>query len=60
MSARCQQGNVTVEYVICLVFFVVVIGGLFVNGSIVQQFQEAYNLFFDRYGSTVVNMDAIP
>jgi len=58
-----NKGNATTEYLICMVFILVLLvagNGIFGDGSLFMLFKKSYDLFMNKFNATVLNMDAIP
>ncbi|TCB38030.1 hypothetical protein E0H82_00045 [Acinetobacter sp. ANC 4910] len=57
------NGNATTEYLICLIFVLIILiagKGIFGDGSLFLMFKNAYELFMNKFNATILNMDAIP
>lgn len=57
------NGNVTTEYLICLIFVLIILvagNGIFGSGSLFLLFKNAYELFMNKFNATILNMDTIP
>lgn len=58
-----KRGNTTTEYLICMVFVLILIvagNGIFGDGSLFMMFKKSYELFMSKFNATVLNLDAIP
>ena len=56
-------GNATTEYIICLVFILILLvagNGVFGDGSLFLMFKNSYELFMNKFNATILNLDAIP
>ena len=57
------KGNTTTEYLICMVFVLILIvagNGIFGDGSLFMMFKNSYDLFMNKFNATILNLDAIP
>ncbi|MBF7683654.1 hypothetical protein I2F27_10015 [Acinetobacter sp. B5B] len=57
------KGNIMAEFIICLVCVMMIlniVSDIWGTGSIFMDMKNAYELFLNKFNSTILNLDVIP